>query len=464
MKKRTEIKADAVSAMVMKKNTAGQLWRLSYPTMIAVAMQTMYDLVDMAWIGQLSEAALSGTTLFGAIYMLFTVLNEVAGAGSVSMIAQSFGRKDFDATRRVSEQTISFKIILACISGLLLAVFLVPLLHFYTSDIPVIEAALEYGWLRLFFIPVMFSSYSVNTIFRCTGDSKTPMRIMLLSAVINIVLDPILIFPVIPGTAIPGFGLGVFGASLATVIAASISFLYGFILLLRGRAPITITIRGLFRLDKKIDIDLLKIGLPSGFNMLVRSFFRAILIKFVASYGRSAIALAGVGGRLAGFAFMPIFGFGMGGSTLVGHSLGRENIEEARRVAKLSALMSFAVVGTAGIFAWIFPTQILSLFIKDMETRILGVPMIRLFFLSFIPLAVGMGLGVVFSGSGHNSPKLIATIISRWLVQLSMLVISVSVLHLPLTAVWFSFVGAECSEFLILFYHYKKGVWKTKRV
>ena len=86
----------------------------------------------------------------------------------------------------------------------------------------------------------MFSSYSVNTIFRCTGDSKTPMTIMFIASITNIVLDPILMFEKVPFINIPGFGLGVFGAALATVIATSLSFAYGFIILLSGRREIQI--------------------------------------------------------------------------------------------------------------------------------------------------------------------------------------------------------------------------------
>ena len=124
------IKVDASS-----KQLAGTLWRLSYPSMIAMGLQFVYDLVDMAWVGQISKTAISGVTLFTSIYVLFGILNEIAGASSVSMISQNYGRGDMEKTRRIAEQTISFKIVLAVLSGILLAVFLpiegnVPLLKY----------------------------------------------------------------------------------------------------------------------------------------------------------------------------------------------------------------------------------------------------------------------------------------------------------------------------------------------
>jgi len=158
---------DEIDLQLKPKKISKNLWKLAYPTMISAGLQNFYDIVDMVWVGQISKTALSGVTLFSSIYLLFTILNEVAGASSVSMISQYYGRGDMEKTQRIAEQTISFKVVLAVISGSLLALFLKPILWFFLPDQEVLNSALEYGWLRIFFIPVMFSSYSVNTIFRC---------------------------------------------------------------------------------------------------------------------------------------------------------------------------------------------------------------------------------------------------------------------------------------------------------
>lgn len=354
-----------ISQMQDTKSIAGNLWKLAYPTMISMGLQNFYDIVDMAWAGQLSKNALSAVALFSTIYMLFGILNEVAGASSVSMIAQNYGRGDMQTTQRIAEQTITFKVVLALISGILLAIFLKPLLWFFISDEEVIQNALSYGWIRIFFVPIMFSSYSINTICRCTGDAKTPMHIMLISAILNLILDPIFMFDVIPGTNIKGLNLGVFGAALATVVASSVSFLYGFIILLTGRRKISISFKGLFRLDKTIDKKLLVIGLPSGMNLLVRTLAQASIMKFVTTYGADAVALSGIGGKLAQFAFMPMFGFHMGSSTLIGHSLGKENISQAKLIARISSLLTFSVIAFFTLIIFLFPEQILTIFFKD---------------------------------------------------------------------------------------------------
>lgn len=453
------------------RDIAQRLWVLAYPTMIAMGLQTFYDIVDMAWIGQYSQDAVAGVTIFAVVYQLFTVLNEVAGTGSVSMISQSYGRGDDQRTQRISEQTIAFKFVLAIISGLLLFIFLKPILHIYTKNEAVIKYAIDYGWIRIFFLPLAFSSYSVNTIFRCTNDAKTPMKIMIFAGLANLILDPIFIFdevPAIGGIQFPfvihGLGLGVFGAALATVISITMSFAIGFIVLLSGKKGRTIDPKGLFRLDKDIDLDLLKIGLPAGFNFFVRQFFMTLLIKFVSTYGDVATAIAGVGGKLAGFALVPLFGFSMAGSAIVGHNLGRNEVDQAKQTAMIGAGICCLTVMIVTVLIQIFPEAILSLFFHDPSVIAEGVSMIRILSLSFIPLSFAIGLQVVFSGSGHTNPLLYSTIGSSWCVQLPYLFLVVTVLKLPLIAVWFSHVVAEIAHLSIILFHYKKGVWTTKRV
>lgn len=441
-----------------------RLWQLSYPTMLAMAMQSFYDLVDMAWVGQISDQALSGVTLFTTVYMLFTVLNEIAGASSVSMIAQAYGRGDKVRLQKTAEQTITFKVILALISALLLFLFIKPVLNIYIpKPSPVKDLALQYGYIRIFFLPLAFSSYSVNTIFRCTGDAKTPMKIMLVATVLNIVLDPILMFEKIPFIGLPGVGLGVFGAGLATVMATTLSFLYGFIVLLK-RQPVPITLRGLLKLEKDVDRDLLMIGLPSGLQTFVRSFFSATMVKFVTFYGTDAIALSGLCGKLTMFGFMPLFGLSMAGSTMIGHALGRERVDEAELVSKMSQRINFILVACAVTPVLLFPRAVLSVFLKQADVIDQGVYMLWAVSFAMLISAITIGRKVVFQGSGYNRPMLYSTLFSRWFVQVPAAYIIARVLLLPLPYFWLSYVLADASEFFYILWAYRRTPWRQKRV
>lgn len=447
-----------------KKDIAKRLWALSYPTMISFGLETFYDIVDMAWVGQISSEALSGVTIFSTLYMLFTVLNEVAGDASISLISQYYGRGDQETTQKVAEQTISFKIVLALISMVLLLIFIQPLMHFYTDDPKVISEALSYGYIRIFFIPVLFALYSVNTIFRCTQDSITPMKIMLISAVLNLILDPVLMFETIPFIGLPGVGLGVLGAAWATIIASAAAFLYGFTILATGRRKVRISIPGLFRLDKEIDKKLLFIGIPSGVQFFVRQFFNAAMVKFVAVYGTTAIALAGINGKLNGFALMPIFGLTMAGSTLVGAALGENKIKEAELVTKVGALVNLIFVGLLSFLIAIFSKPIMSLFSQDPMIVDNGIPMLWIMAVDLPILAYCFGYKVVFSGSGYNRPKLISTLVSTWLVHLPVVLLMIYVFHAPLLIFWTSYLFADTADLLVTLYYYNKPTWRFNRV
>lgn len=447
-----------------KRLLSTKLWKLSYPTMIAVAMQSVYDLVDMAWVGQFSKEAIAGVTLFSTIYMLFTVLNEVAGASSVSMISQSYGRGNSERTQKISEQTISFKVVLAVITGVLLLLFLEPLLRFYTDDQATIRAALEYGRIRIFFLPLAFSSYSVNTIFRCTNDPQTPMIVMLISGMINLILDPVLMFEQIPYIGLPGFGLGVYGAGLATVISITASFLIGILILLSGKRDVTISLKGLLTLDLEIDRDLLLIGLPAGFQLFVRQGFNAILMKFVTLYGPTAIAVTGLGSKLMAFGFMPLFGFTMAGSAMIGQALGREDVEEARSLVGIASRTLLAVVALLVLPVFIFPTTFLGIFSQDASILSEGIPMVRYMSVAMVIAAFSFGIQIAFSGSGLNRPQLLATLISRWGVQLPAMLIMVLWLQLPLQYFWVSFILSELADLAVVMFFYRQGRWEQKRV
>ncbi|MFA6707384.1 MAG: MATE family efflux transporter, partial [Sphaerochaetaceae bacterium] len=210
-----------MESRVSNDSTVGDLnrhvWRMSFPTMAGMLLQAVYDLVDMIWIGFISPEAVAAVTIFITLFWIVEILNEIVGTSSVSMISQSYGTGDLERTRIISEQTLVFKALLAILGAIIMLVCLKPLLHFFTDDSKVIAHGIEYGVIRLIFLPIFFSSYSVNTIFRCTGDAKTPMKLLITSAIINMVADPLLMFDTIPGTSIKGLGWGMQGAAIATV-------------------------------------------------------------------------------------------------------------------------------------------------------------------------------------------------------------------------------------------------------
>ncbi|MGM0640095.1 MAG: MATE family efflux transporter [Thermotogota bacterium] len=446
-----------------KGNIFKNLIMMSVPTMIGFSAQMVYDLVDIFWIGKISSEAIAGVTIFTTLFWVIESLNEIIGVSSISLISQAFGRKDIKETKLAIEQTITFKFIMATLAAIILSIFLEPLMGLFGSNV-VVDFGLEYGYIRLFFLPIMFSSYSVNTALRCIGDSYTPMLIMIFVSILNIILDPLMMFETVPLLNIPGFNLGIFGAAIATIISQSIAFLVGFYILFSGIRGIKPSLKGLFKLNLHIDKELITIGLPNGIEVFLRNISNTLVLSFVAIFGNSAIAANGIAGRIFGFAFMPLLGFSMGGSTVVGQSLGANMIKRSVKTTKIASLVSsfFMIIFT--IIVIFFGDNILSLFTEDVEVIRYGTEFLIYGSIGLVFLGYYFGITTAFSGSGYNFPIFVSSIISRWAVQIPCLFIAISIFELPIIWIWLSYVFGDLMETFIGIVFYKKGKWKYKRV
>src|SRR3712207_3806484 len=130
------------------------LLKMSIPTMLGYLFQSAYDLVDLIWIGKISSSAVAAATIFTTIFWTVDILNEIIGTSSVSVISQSYGTGDNEKTTIAIEQTLIFKALVAVIAAILMFIFLKPLISFFTDDPIVRENALEYGYIRIFFLPI----------------------------------------------------------------------------------------------------------------------------------------------------------------------------------------------------------------------------------------------------------------------------------------------------------------------
>lgn len=454
----------AVPRNLTEGNIIKNLIVVSLPTMFGFFAQTLYDLIDMVWIGKISAQAVAGVSIFITIFWFADILNEIIGISSVALISQSYGAGKLEKTREIIEQAIFFKIIISIIMSIILILILKPLSLFFSSDPIVIQHILDYGIIRSIFLPFMFSSFSVNTALRCTGDARHPMFIMIFTSLLNIILDPILMFDIIPGTSIPGMGWGIQGAAIATVLSTIIAFSIGLFILLTGRSYVKISFSGLFKLSKENAKKLIIIGLPTGLEMFFRQGGQFLLLKFVSFYGTLTLATFGIGMKLFNLVFLPLLGLAMGGSAVAGQNLGANKIERTRRTAIYASFLGIFITGIISSFTLTFPEQIIQLFINQREVIEIGKPMIYIITPSFIAVAISMGLNTVFAGSGYNLPYLISGIISRWFFQVPYSALVVYSWHLPIAYIWIGFLVAEFIELLVIFIFYSKGKWKTTRV
>lgn len=437
---------------------------VSVPTMFGFFAQTLYDFIDMIWIGKISTQAVAGVAIFSTIFWFTDIFNEIIGVSSISLISQSYGAGMIGKTKQIIEQSIFFKMMVSVITAIILVILLKPLSLFFSDDPIVIQSILDYGIIRSFFLPFMFCSFSVNTAMRCTGDARHPMIIMISTALLNIILDPILMFDTIPGTSIPGMGWGIQGAAIATVLSTLIAFFAGLLILLTGKSYVKISFYGLFKISMENIKKLSFIGLPTGLEMFFRQGGQFLLLKFVSFYGTLALAIFGIGMRLFNLVFLPLLGLSMGGSAVTGQNLGANQIERTHCTALYAVFFGIIITGTLAAIALFFPESIIRIFINQAEVIEVGKEMIYIISPSFMAIAISMGLNTVFAGSGFNLPYLVSGILSRWFFQIPYSAMIVYFFHLPISYIWVGFLGAEFIEFVIILVYYRQGKWKSTRV
>jgi len=440
------------------------LFKLSIPTMIGFAIQSLYDIVDMFWIGKLSYKAIAGIVIFSTIFWLVEILNEIIGTSSVSLISQAYGKEDKNLTSKIIEQTLIFKAFVAVIASVILLFLFKPSVRFFTTDQEVMISAINYGYIRIFFMPIFFMTYSTFTALRNIGYASLATLTMAAGTGVNIILDPIFIFKNVPFLNIRGLGMGVSGAAWATVISTFIPLIWGLIILFRGIDGIKISVEGLLKLDRIIDKKLITIGLPSGIEMLLRNLSYTVLIKISSLFGSEYVTVFGISERIFGFSVIPIFGLSIGASTLVGFRLGKNDESGAKKVAILTTVYSVLIVSALLMLTFLYKEKVFMLFTTNKVVLDIGVRSLPYLISALFLISLSAGLSSAFFGSGKTSIPLISGLISRWCVMIPFALISIMVFKIGPTGLWLTFPLSEVAEVLIMGIAFFKSNWTKKRV
>jgi len=445
-----------------KGNLVNNLWYMAIPVMLGMVTQTLYDLVDMMWIGRLSAEAVAAVTVFSSVYYLVFVLNNIIGNGSVAVISQSFGSGSVEEARKAIANTFAFKLLAGIVASIIMYVALEPVLALFTKDTYVLQAALEYGRIRTVFLPIMFSSFTVTTALRCSGDSKSPMYITMFTAILNIILDPIFIFETIPIIGLPGLNMGVFGAALATVISTTLSLLIAYWIMFGPESKFSLQLSDLWNIDWAMSKRIIKIGLPQAISGFLSNVANVIIVGLVTTFGTFAIAAWGITGRLINLLFMPINGLSQGGSTIVGQNVGAGQLDRAEETGLAAGKLGFMSMLLVCAVGYIFAPQVISLFTIDSEVVRYGVIGLRAAIFCMPIMATAMGVATIFMGTGFTMPFLVAGIVGQWVMQIPLMFLFTKVLHLPYAWLPATYIAFATGQAIVIFYYYRQGKWRKK--
>ena len=432
-------------------NTLKQLVTFSAPIMVANLLQTSYQLVDSLWIGNLLGAqALGAVAVSGVI--IFTVLSFVIGMNNAALtiLSQQKGRKDQEGLRRYLN---AFVVILSVLSiGLGVAGYFLSetLLGILGTPESILDRAREYLQITFLGMLFLFGYNFVSTVLRALGDSKTPMRFVLVAVLLNVVLDPLFIHT---------FDLGIQGAAYATVLSQGLAFLYGVTHVLRKKlAPLRVPTLPAWSEVRTI----LNLGIPSGLQMAVISGGSAAIMSVVTNFGGDVVGGFGAAQRLDSLIMLPAQALGISVSSMAGQNIGNRNWARVGEIARVAVLYNLAIMALVAACMVVFAEQAIRLFIQENEAASFGVSYLRTVAFFYPFLGINFVLNGVVRASGAMYQVLALNVISFWL------------LRYPLTALfshWFGESGIALgmgtsfvvsSAFAYLYYRF--GKWRQKQL
>jgi len=316
------------------------------------------------------------------------------------------------------------------------------------------------SYLNIIFagIPFMFSFFIFSALLRGYGDTITPMKFMVFSTLLNIIIDPLLIFGV-------GFfpALGVRGAAFATIFSRALAGIYGIYILFKGNKGLKLTIESM-KPDFKVIKKILYLGFPSAAEQSVVALGMTVLMSIVSVFGTIAVAAYGIGSRILSVVQLPTRGLATATTTMVGQNLGAEQINRAERTAWMSSGIILLLLSLLAFLFNLFPVAIISIFNTNPEVINIGKSFLKIVGYSFGFLGVRFILGGSFRGAGNTVIAMILAIIALWGVRLPLAQYLSINLNWGTQGIWWSIFYSNFITAIIAALWFKKGTWKENVV
>lgn len=413
------------------------IFNMSWPAILSMLIQAFYNVVDSFFVSQIGEAALAAVTYIFPIQMLMISVGVGTGVGVNSLISRRLGaRKTEEASMAASHgYRLSF---FNWLFFLLIGIFLSRPIMELMSDTPyIVDNGIIYMRIITIFSLFIMVQISAEKILQATGNMMLPMICSLLGALVNIVLDPMLIFGIGPFPE-----MGVTGAAIATVIGQLLSMVVGQILLFKGTHSVQVKLRG-WKFDKGIIKDIYAVGAPAILMQSIASVMQFGMNFILGSINETAVAVLGVYGRLQSFIFMPVFGINQGVLPIMGYNYGAKNRKRLMETFKKGFIIAFIIMAAGLCVFQLFPKQLLMIFNSQNSQSIydIGIPALRTISICFLPASFGIMSSSIFQAIGHGFMSLWGSLLRQLVGILPLAWILARISGLDL--VWYSFPLAE---------------------
>src|SRR5216117_2678950 len=442
--------------------TVGNLNRaillLAIPMVLEMALESLFAVVDVFWVSHLGANAVATVGLTESLLTLVFAVALGLSLSTTAMVARRIGEKDKDGASVAAVQSVAIGLMLSCLMGVPCLFYGPLLLRLMGASPEIVAVGGNYARIALGGCGAVLMLFLNNAIFRGAGDAAIAMRLLWVSNVINLVLDPCLIF---------GWGpfpkLGVTGAALATFTGRSIGVLYQFYRLLRGTERIRV-LRNQVKVNFQVLLRLLRVSLTGILQFAIAHTSWIGLVRIVSIFGSAALAGYTIAIRVLIFVILPSWGLSNAAATLVGQNLGAKQPERAETSVWRTGLYNMIFLGVIGIFFVVFAEPVIRLFTNDALVVPLAVTCLRILSYGNIAYAYGMVMLQAFNGAGDTVTPTIVNFFGFWLLEIPLAYFLAITVHMRSSGVFWAIVVAEAAIAAAGIVLFRSGRWKVQQI
>lgn len=453
--------AEAISG-TEQDYTEGSLRRaillLSIPAVLEMVMESIFVIADIFFVSRLGANAVATVGLTESMMTIIYAISIGLGTATTSLVSRRIGEKNPDAASVAAFQAILTGIIVSLLIGIPGAFFSKKLLGMMGASQPIVEIMSGYTTIMLGGNIVIMMLFIINAIFRSAGDAAVAMKVLWIGNIINIILDPCLIFGLGPFPH-----MGVTGAAVATTIGRGTAVLVQFYLLFFGKKRIRLSIKHL-EVNLRIMLKLLKLSIGSIGQNLIGTTSWIALVRIISMFGSEVVAGYTIAMRIIGFTLLPSWGISNAASTLVGQNLGAKKPARAEKAVWVTGWINMILLGIIGLILVLFPEIFIRIFIGNETVVKSGVLGLRIVSIGFVAYGLGMVLVNSFNGAGDTSTPLKINIFAFWCIEIPLAWLLAIKAGFNEEGVFIAIVVAESLMTLIAWLVFRRGKWKLKEV
>src|ERR1700704_6606188 len=442
--------------------TTGNLNRaillLAIPMVLEMVLESLFAVVDVFWVSRLGADAVATVGLTESLLSLVFPIGLGLSLSTTAMVARRIGEKDPAGAAVAGVQAIAIGLAVSALVGIPCLFYAPDLLRLMGASPQIVAVGSSYARIALGGSAAIMLLFLNNAIFRGAGDAAIAMRLLWVSNIINLVLDPCLIF---------GWGpfprLGVTGAALATFTGRSIGVLYQFYRLMQGTERIRI-LRSQIYLNFGVLWRLLRVSFTGILQFAIAHTSWIGLVRIVSIFGSAALAGYTIAIRIVIFIILPSWGLSNAAATLVGQNLGAKQPERAETSVWRTGLYNMIFLGLVGVVFIFFAEPVIRLFTHDPAVVPLAAPCLRILSYGNIGYAYGMVMLQAFNGAGDTVTPTIVNFFGFWLLEIPLAYWLAIPMRLKSDGAFYSIVVAECSIAAVSAVLFKRGKWKTQKI